>query len=540
MKHKAYSYLRFSTPEQMRGDSFRRQSELAQLYASKNKLDLDDKLTFRDLGVSAYQGKNVETGQLGAFLDAVKAGLVARGSYLLVESLDRISRQAARKALRALEALCDEGVVVVTLTDGREYTKETLDSDPMSLIMSLLIFIRANEESATKARRIRAAWDGKRQQIEDKPLTAQVPGWLWLDKASGKIKVHQDRAAVVRRVFKLSLSGVGQHTIAETLNREHVPVFGRGKHWHRSYIAKLLASQAVVGTLVPHVVQHEAGKKHRKPLDAVRDYYPAIIEEKDFRRVQSLRDRASPLRGRHATNGTVRNLFGGLLLCPKCGDSMTLVYKGAPPKGGTYVVCSKAKVGAGCTYRAIRYDRVEQAFLEDAKRLVNTVPAGDGYKEIDKELANVETVLEVIPDQIENVLDAIQKRGSAALSERLRVLEASQEEMRLQRDTLLERQAEAAGALVAHKVDDLETALAQKTLDRAGANTLLRQLLSSVTVDYENGRLALSWKHGGESEVVYAWPDRKKRAVRVTKLAHRPHTATKKPAPRKAKRRTAR
>ncbi len=35
---KAYSYLRYSTPEQMRGDSFRRQTALADAYAA-NRLD---------------------------------------------------------------------------------------------------------------------------------------------------------------------------------------------------------------------------------------------------------------------------------------------------------------------------------------------------------------------------------------------------------------------------------------------------------------------------------------------------------------------
>ena len=53
---RAYSYIRFSTPEQMKGDSLRRQTEAAEKYAAINGLDLDDELTFRDLGVSAYTG----------------------------------------------------------------------------------------------------------------------------------------------------------------------------------------------------------------------------------------------------------------------------------------------------------------------------------------------------------------------------------------------------------------------------------------------------------------------------------------------------
>src|SRR4051812_17590900 len=101
---RAYSYLRFSTPEQQKGDSFRRQSSMAASYAAHHGLELDEHLTFHDLGRSAFRGQNLaEAGRLGDFLEAVRSGLVPSGSVLLVEQLDRISRQAARKALRVLE-----------------------------------------------------------------------------------------------------------------------------------------------------------------------------------------------------------------------------------------------------------------------------------------------------------------------------------------------------------------------------------------------------------------------------------------------------
>ncbi|WP_319405795.1 recombinase family protein [uncultured Desulfosarcina sp.] len=61
-KPKAYSYLRFSTPEQMKGDSFRRQSEAAVHFADNHRLELDESITYQDLGVSAFHGKNVHEG----------------------------------------------------------------------------------------------------------------------------------------------------------------------------------------------------------------------------------------------------------------------------------------------------------------------------------------------------------------------------------------------------------------------------------------------------------------------------------------------
>jgi DNA invertase Pin-like site-specific DNA recombinase len=108
---------------------------------------------------------------------------VKQGSYLLVESLDRISRQTARKALRTLEDIVESGVTLVTLTDGKAYTADSLDQDQMSLMWALMVSIRAHEESSMKGRRMRAAWEGKRAKAvsEGKPITATCPGWLALD-----------------------------------------------------------------------------------------------------------------------------------------------------------------------------------------------------------------------------------------------------------------------------------------------------------------------------------------------------------------------
>ena len=80
VKPRAYSYLRFSTPAQLEGDSLRRQTEAARDYADRHSLDLAD-LTFRDLGVSAFKGKNATEGALGAFIQAVDSGKVEKSSW---------------------------------------------------------------------------------------------------------------------------------------------------------------------------------------------------------------------------------------------------------------------------------------------------------------------------------------------------------------------------------------------------------------------------------------------------------------------------
>ena len=91
-KKKAYSYIRFSTPEQLKGDSLRRQLESSRKYALEHNLVLDESL--RDLGVSAFKGKNATEGALKRFMELIDAGQVEQGSILILESLDRLSPPA--------------------------------------------------------------------------------------------------------------------------------------------------------------------------------------------------------------------------------------------------------------------------------------------------------------------------------------------------------------------------------------------------------------------------------------------------------------
>jgi DNA invertase Pin-like site-specific DNA recombinase len=120
----AYSYLRFSSSKQASGDSVRRQTKLAREYCETHGLTLRDEFTYQDLGVSAYKGDNAKTGHLADFLKAVERGQVKKGSYLLVESLDRISRAASHVAAGLLTDLVEADITVVTLLDEHVWDKK--------------------------------------------------------------------------------------------------------------------------------------------------------------------------------------------------------------------------------------------------------------------------------------------------------------------------------------------------------------------------------------------------------------------------------
>src|SRR4051794_22913686 len=101
-QHTAYSYVRFSDPSQAEGDSLRRQTDgRAEAFCTRHGLRLDTALSMRDLGVSAFRGAHrSDKHALGQFLELVRRGRISKGSYLLVENLDRLSREDERTALR--------------------------------------------------------------------------------------------------------------------------------------------------------------------------------------------------------------------------------------------------------------------------------------------------------------------------------------------------------------------------------------------------------------------------------------------------------
>ena len=495
---KAYSYLRFSTPEQAQGDSFRRQTALALKYAQQHGLDLDTSLNFHDLGVSAYHGKNASAeGRLGAFIDAIKQELVPQGSYLLVESLDRLSRETARTAFRKLEDVVDAGAVVVTLLDGRKYDKGSLNNDPTALLLSILTFMRAHEESATKATRIKAAWSEKRENAvkHGKPMTGACPAWLSLDQSTGKFNLIPERAELVQRIFRMTLEGIGQHSIAQTLNREGVPPFGRAVHWHRTYISKILDSPAVLGVFIPHIQEHGTGKLVRHALDPIQGYFPAIIEPEIAQRLQSMRaGTVQPRRGRHAAV-PLSNLFGGLGKCFICGSTMTLSNKG---EGNRYLVCTRAKAGAGCQYKAIPYQGIEDAFLAACPELLAQAPdVSAEQSRIRQNLAVYAEHKAWLDETIQNIVQAIEGQASmpATLLERLAELESERTQVLQEEARELLKEQSIAGNVFTHRLDAVRALLQEQPLDKAKVNAVLRQLFSAVQIDSKADELVLRWQH---------------------------------------------
>ena len=389
----AFSYLRMSRPEQIKGDSLRRQLDASREYAIKHGLTLNE--TMQDIGVSAFRGKNRTEGTLAAFLDLIRDDEIPSGSVLLVENLDRLSREQVTTALRLFLSIIDAGVSIVTLSDGQVYSKAEVDRDFTKLLMSIVYMARAHDESAMKSARLAESWKAKRARAQADPkakLTGCIPGWLTLNTARTEFRVREDRAAIVRRLFEECVSGIGSRMCARRLNDEGVIPFGRAKGWRNTSIRQILTSEAVIGRFQPGVMKDGVRVPEGPPIEG---YFPAIVPEDLFFRAQkAMTGRQKGSAGQN--KGSFTNLFRGIVRCAYCDGPMYYHTSGGLPEGQGWLQCDMAR-------RRVRKDG----------QLVCTHLKTHSYQTLEKH------VLACLPDiDISQVLD-LEHQATAALREEL-------------------------------------------------------------------------------------------------------------------------
>ena len=284
---------------------------------------------------------------------------------------------------------------------------------------------------------------------------------------------------------------------AKKLNDEQVPVFGGAQFWQRSYVAKVADNQAVIGVLVPHVVDYvkdpATGRQQRarRPLEPVPGYYPAVINPELFRRVRSLRDHRMP----STRSSGLKNVLAGLATCAVCGGSMTRVSKGSRKKAGKpYLVCSRAKMGAGCKYSAVPQEMVE-SLLKSALPDIRPLESFDRIEA----LANIELASRDLLDtqrKIEGLVSVVADTQSLAVGAVLERLERRQIDLQQHiagLQDLASPQLTFGLARLNHAAD----------LEPQQLNVLLRQVFSRVEVAWENGEGSISpvWKDGRASVI---------------------------------------
>lgn len=512
----AYSYVRFSTAEQKRGDSLRRQLELSEKYAVENSLTLDRNFHLHDLGFSAFDRSNIDRGALGGFLEAIKQRRIAPGSYLLVESLDRLSRDKVLAALEIFISILSHGITIVTLADRMIYSSESVGSNFGNLIISITVMARAHEESVTKSRRILAAWEAKRSNIGRKKLTAQCPRWLKLNEEKTEFLFVPERAALVNEILSWHKAGLGQSIIAKMLNQRGEKPFGHGKGWHSSYVQKIINSVALYGEFQPRIWNR--GKNNAEG-EAIQNYFPALITKEEFNLLKNFRsERRFP--GARAKKSTdIPNLLSGIVKCGYCGSTMILTTTSAKrmclEDGGGIIrpskkvlVCDGARRGLGCYAVQWDYTALEKSFLSfcssiDLPMLLNDSQMVDADKKremnLSERLISVNVSIVDYEARLEKLLSALETaKNSDAIVRRIKEIELELSRVSSEKITV-EQQLSSIEAKshdisgraesVQHAIESLDSLTGeQRLITRSMVSENIRNLIEAVNL-YPAGRL---------------------------------------------------
>ncbi|MDH4873049.1 recombinase family protein [Pseudomonas sp. BN515] len=314
MNARVYSYLRFSDPKQATGSSADRQLQYAQKWAAERGLVLDQTLSLRDEGLSAYHQQHVKQGALGAFLQAVDEGRIPAGSVLIVEGLDRLSRAEPIQAQAQLAQIINAGITVVTASDGREYNRAGLKAQPMDLVYSLLVMIRAHEESDTKSKRVKAAI---RRQCEGWQAgtyrglirNGRDPQWLRWDGEASVWQQIPERVEAVRYALELYKQGEGATRAVRKLAEKGYALTEWGLAGQQLYrLVKLPALRGAKRISVD-------GEDY-----LLEGYYPPLLTDEEYQDLQGSTETRHGRRGASDIVGLVTGI--GITWCGYCGTAV--------------------------------------------------------------------------------------------------------------------------------------------------------------------------------------------------------------------------
>ncbi|MDW1888314.1 recombinase family protein [Vibrio sp. Vb1574] len=466
-----YSYIRYSKESQSEGDSFDRQDSLASHWEhihghSVVYLPID-------AGKSAYSAEHIATGSLGQFIEDLETGKLSSNSLLLVEGFDRLTRQQLMTALALLQRIFATGAHVYTLEDNNLFTADSLNDLP-TMFGILMKIGRANEESATKSRRIKESF-ARRDELMRQGIPVNyrhLPHWLEYVEGQEHYSTNC-HAKVIQELFALYLDGQGVTAIANLLNGRGM--YRQGKtEWTSANVSTQLGDRLVLGE-----------------WKGYQGVYPPIIQESDFNAVQALKRKGT---GRRANRLESVNLFIASIARCSCGKSMNITR----PRGLRRLICSGTRKGkSGCPFGCKNYkvDELEAAFGLWATDTIGTNPNDYTAKlsHLRKSLAENEEQQQQHRIALEGLADAIADLSyTQALRDRYQSIESKLTSCTQQAESLaleiqqLERPQTDALSLLEHWC---------KNQDNSDYRRQLLRLMEDKKVNFifDNGDVYLHW-----------------------------------------------
>ena len=456
-------YERLSRDDDQQGESnsIANQKKLLESYAAQH--GFPNPVHFTDDGIS---GTRFDRPGFMALMKEVEAGNV---EYLCLKDMSRMGRDYL-KVGQIMEILRQKGVRLIAVNDGVDSARGDDDFTPSRNIMNEFY-------CRDTSRKIRSTFQAKGKT--GKHLTGTVIyGYLW-NETRDKWLVDPEAAEVVKRIYQMTIDGLGPYQIAKKLSEEQVLIpsaylaqHGEGVNknktfkdnygWGSSTVVEILKKREYLGHTVNFKTRkhYKDKKSHYVSEDEwtiFENTHEAIIDQQTFDLVQKIRGNV-----RRYPNGWGETApLTGLLYCADCGGKMYVHRTNNGKRISQYTCSQYTKVPCGTLCKTqhrinesvvlelisellkaiaeyASHDRAEfirvvqeaqdnQQTAEVRKKKTRIATAKNRLKELEVLLCKIyeDNILGKLPDNRYATLDAQYGKEQAELTKEISSLEAS-------------------------------------------------------------------------------------------------------------------
>lgn len=264
---------------------------------------------------------------------------------VITKSISRFARNTVTllATVRELKAL---GVDVFF----EEQNIHTISADGELMITVLASYAQEESLSASENRK----WRIRKNFEAGIPCDGTVLGYRYKD---GRYVIEPTEAGIVRCIYEMYLSGMGERSIAKKLNTEGRPT-RYGNRWTKNSIASVLKNYTYTGNLLlqktfreNHLTKHDVKNRGQMPQYHVAEAHEAIISLEDYKAVQEEMIRRAERFAPPTKDYTKRYPYSGLITCRCCGAR----YSRKVTHGGPVWICTtyNTQGKAACPSKAV-------------------------------------------------------------------------------------------------------------------------------------------------------------------------------------------
>lgn len=465
-------YMRLSKDDgdKEESESITNQRKILKAFVKENNYKIYDE--YIDDG---YSGTNFNRPDFKRMIKDIKAGKV---NMVITKNLARLGRDYIETG-RYIETFFPENEIryIAILDDVDTYLDKNCDTVAFKNIMNDF-YAKETSKNIKKTK--------NRKKQEGFYYTSYAPfGYKKVDK-SGKLKVDEVAADVVRRIFKEFIGGKGTYQIAKLLNQEGIITPGiymnmtgvvnnitnTTNTWRHTTIKRILTNPIYIGTVVQNKrkkISYKSKKMISLPKNqhtVTENHHPAIIDIEVWNTVQTMFE--------NHTGEKIKEddpLLKSLLYCYHCHNKLQVVKKNDKYKDKVttrrYIICStatRAVTNKICYKQYVNYDKLEKRVLDKISSVFEEYLTSNAFnnEELLENLIRSQSnkgKLEEKLEQINTQLNSVNKKISTLYNDKLNGLIEEQDYSYFSENMIKER----------HKLEELQEST-QKEIEEFDKN----------------------------------------------------------------------